>query len=65
MDRDTNNIHYGEYYTPSSTLQGSAREFYNPVAFANLSQQKRVKDNARALFTIRYLITPELFLTQL
>jgi len=57
-DRDTNNIHYGEYYTPSSTLQGSAREFYNPVAFANLSQQKRVKDNARALFTIRYLITP-------
>lgn len=57
-DRDTNNIHYGEYYTPSSTLQGSAREFYNPVAFAHLSQQKRVKDNARALFTIRYLITP-------
>ena len=59
FDRDTNNIHYGEYYTPSGTLQGSARDMYNPVAFANLSQQKRVKDNARALFSIRYTITPK------
>ena len=60
FDRDTNNLYYGEYFTPSSTLQGSARDMYNPVAFAKLSQQKRVKDNARALFSIRYLITPRI-----
>lgn len=63
FDRDTNNISYGDYYTPSSTLQGSARDMYNPVAFANLGQQGRVKDNARALATLRYMITPRVVLT--
>lgn len=42
-DRDTSNIHYGEYFTPYSTLQGNARDAYNPVAFANLGSQNRVK----------------------
>ncbi|HDR67808.1 MAG TPA: SusC/RagA family TonB-linked outer membrane protein, partial [Bacteroidaceae bacterium] len=59
-DRDTSNIHYGEYFTPLTTLQGSARDAYNPVAFANLGSQKRFKDNARALFSVRYFITPRL-----
>jgi TonB-linked SusC/RagA family outer membrane protein len=59
-DRDTANVHYGEYFTPSSTLQGSARDAYNPVAFANLGSQHRYKDNARALFTGKYYITPQL-----
>jgi TonB-linked SusC/RagA family outer membrane protein len=59
-DRDTANVHYGEYFTPSSTLQGSARDAYNPVAFANLGSQHRYKDNARALFTGKYYITPHL-----
>jgi TonB-linked SusC/RagA family outer membrane protein len=62
FDRDTSNISYGEYFTPTSTLQGSARDVYNPVAFAKLGSQKRFKDNARALFSIRYLITQRLIL---
>ena len=61
-DRDTNNIHSGEYFTPQGTLQGNARDSYNPVAFAKLGTQKRFRDNARALFTIRYMITPRLIL---
>ncbi len=61
-DRDTSNIHYGDYFTPYSTLQGIARDSYNPVAFANLGKQKRYKDNARALFSLRYYITPRLIL---
>jgi TonB-linked SusC/RagA family outer membrane protein len=60
FDRDTINNHYGEYFTPISTLQGSARDFYNPVAFANLGSQKRFRDNARALFSVRYFITPQI-----
>jgi len=61
-DRDTSNIHYGEYFTPYQTLQGLARDSYNPVAFAKLSKQKRYKDNARALFSLRYYITPRIIL---
>ena len=59
-DRDTENQPSGEYFTPISTLQGSARDAYNPVAFANLGKQNRLKDNARALFSARYYITPNL-----
>jgi TonB-linked SusC/RagA family outer membrane protein len=59
-DRDTNNISSGEYLTPTGTLQGTARESYNPVAFANLGKQNRVKDNARALFSVKYTILPQL-----
>lgn len=59
-DRDTSNVHYGEYFTPLNTLQGDARNVYNPVAFANLGEQKRYKDNARALFSVRYYVTPQL-----
>lgn len=59
-DRDTSNISYGEYFTPSSTLQGNARDYYNPVAFANLGTQKRYRDNARALFSVKYNILPRL-----
>ena len=61
-DRDTANVVSEEYFTPSNTLQGSARDTYNPVAFANLGKQHRYKDNARALFTVRYYITPKLIL---
>ncbi|MGC9341398.1 MAG: SusC/RagA family TonB-linked outer membrane protein [Bacteroidales bacterium] len=59
-DRDTSNISYGEYFTPAYTLQGSARDYYNPVAFANLGTQKRYRDNARALFSVKYNILPRL-----
>jgi TonB-linked SusC/RagA family outer membrane protein len=61
-DRDTNNVISGEYFTPVSTLQGTARDVYNPVAFAKLGSQKRYKDNARALFSIKYNILPRLIL---
>ncbi|MBL7111202.1 MAG: SusC/RagA family TonB-linked outer membrane protein [Bacteroidales bacterium] len=61
-DRDTSNIHYGEYFTPYETLQGNAKDIYNPVAFARLGSQNRLKDNARALFSLRYNITPRLIL---
>ncbi|MFY9151975.1 MAG: SusC/RagA family TonB-linked outer membrane protein [Prolixibacteraceae bacterium] len=60
FDRDTSNISYGDYFTPSNTLQGNADYMYNPVAFANLGVNKQLKDNARALFTIRYNILPSL-----
>jgi len=61
-DRDTANQHFGEYFIPQNTLQGNARDVYNPVAFADLGKQHRFKDNARALFTLRYMITPRLIL---
>ncbi|HCE58482.1 MAG TPA: SusC/RagA family TonB-linked outer membrane protein [Prolixibacteraceae bacterium] len=60
-ERDTlNNVYEDTYFTPASTLQGNAREYYNPVAFANLATQKRFKDNARALFSAKYSISPTL-----
>ncbi|MBN1927447.1 MAG: SusC/RagA family TonB-linked outer membrane protein [Prolixibacteraceae bacterium] len=62
FDRDSLNNFTGEYFTPSSTLQGTAREVYNPVAFANLGEHKRIKDNARALFSLRYIIAEGLTL---
>lgn len=46
--RDTNNIAYDEYFTPTQTLQGSASDIPNPVAFARLGHQKIYKDNVRA-----------------
>lgn len=60
FERDTNNVSYGNYFTPLSTLQGNARDNYNPVAFANLATQKRYRDNARALFSAKYQMTPQL-----
>jgi len=59
-ERDTLNNIYDAYFTPTSTLQGSARDYYNPVAFANLGTQQRYKDNARALFSAKYAITSAL-----
>jgi TonB-linked SusC/RagA family outer membrane protein len=58
-DLDTLGVSNGEYFTPVNTLQGSARDNYNPVAFANLGTQKRFKDNARALFSVKYNITQQ------
>lgn len=58
FDRDTSNISYGEYFTPQSTLQGTAESVYNPVAFANLGINKQLKDNARALFSIKWDVLP-------
>ena len=52
--RDTLNQSYGDYYTPQKTMQSDAKGNYNPVAFANLGQNKQLKDNARALFSVKY-----------
>jgi TonB-linked SusC/RagA family outer membrane protein len=60
MYRDTNNVSYGEYFTPIQTLQASARDNYNPVSFATLGQNRQLKDNARALFTVRYNVLENL-----
>jgi TonB-linked SusC/RagA family outer membrane protein len=62
FDRDTlNTFTPGDYFTPQSTLQGNAGTGnYNPVAFANLGINHQLKDNARALFTTRYSIMPNL-----
>ncbi|MGE5395045.1 MAG: SusC/RagA family TonB-linked outer membrane protein [Candidatus Saccharibacteria bacterium] len=61
MFRDTTNTSYGDYFTPESTIQGNAGTGnYNPVAFANLGQNHQLKDNARALFTIKYNIKDNL-----
>jgi TonB-linked SusC/RagA family outer membrane protein len=59
FERDTNNIPTSQYFT-GSTLQGSSTDVYNPVAFAKLGTNNTIKDNARALFNIRYLILPGL-----
>ena len=59
-DLDTLGNSTGAYFTPSSTLQGTARDNYNPVAFVNLGTQKRFKDNARALFSAKWSITPKI-----
>jgi len=59
-ERDTLNNVYDTYFTPATTLQGTARDSYNPVAFVNLATQNRIKDNARALFNARYAITQRL-----
>ena len=58
--RDTNNIAYKEYFTPTETLQGTAEEMVNPVAFAKLSKQKKFQDNVRAGFNLTYRIIPQL-----
>lgn len=59
-DLDTLGNSTGEYFTPLSTLQGTSKDNYNPVAFAKLGTQKRFKDNARALFSAKWSITPQL-----
>ena len=61
FDRDTlNQYTAGDYFTPLNTLQGNASDVYNPVAFANLGINHQLKDNARALFSLRYNILPNL-----
>jgi TonB-linked SusC/RagA family outer membrane protein len=55
--RDTSNIPYEEYFTPTSTLQGNADQIVNPVAFANLATHKRFQDNLRAGFNLDYRIS--------
>ncbi len=60
-DLDTLGNNTGSYFTPFATLQGNSRDYYNPVAFAKLGKQHRYKDNARALFTAKYSITPRFF----
>jgi len=58
--RDTNNVAYEEYFTPTTTLQGTAAELVNPVAFVNLAEHKRYKDNLRAGFNLVYNINSKL-----
>lgn len=58
FDRDTSNIVSKDYFIPLETLQGPASNVYNPVAFANLGINKQLKDNARALFSVRYNVLP-------
>jgi TonB-linked SusC/RagA family outer membrane protein len=59
--RDTNNIPTNQYFN-GSTLQGSSTDVYNPVAFANLGVNNKIKDNARALFSVKYFLIPELII---
>lgn len=59
--RDTNNIPTNQYFN-DETLQGSSTDVYNPVAFANLGVNNKIKDNARALFSIKYFVVPELII---
>ena len=54
MFRDTSNIVYDEFFIPRQTLQAEAKDNYNPVAFGTLGQNKQSKDNARALFSLKY-----------
>jgi TonB-linked SusC/RagA family outer membrane protein len=56
-ERDTANNILGNYFTPAYTIQGNAKDMYNPVAFANLGQHNRTQDNSRASFDIKYQVT--------
>lgn len=53
-DRDSDNVASADFFTPLNTLQGTASSVYNPVAAATLGINKQYRDNARALFSIRY-----------
>ena len=59
-ERDTSNNILGNYFTPANTLQGNAKDMYNPVAFANLGQHNRTRDDTRASFNIKYQIAKNL-----
>ena len=59
-DRDTNNVPSNEFFTPMNTLQGPATSNPNPVAHVMLATRKTYRDNARALFTARWNITPQI-----
>lgn len=61
--RDTLNNVYDRYFTPRNTLQGKASDVYNPVAYVNLGKQNTIKDNTRALFTLRYNVSHNLKLS--
>lgn len=61
--RDSLNNVYDKYFTPRTTLQGKASDVYNPVAYVNMAKQNKIKDNTRALFTLRYKILPVLTLS--
>ena len=58
--RDTSNIPYEEYFTPQTTLQGTAAQIVNPVAFAELSKHKRYQDNLRAGFNLDYRLSDKI-----
>lgn len=60
-DRDTSDNASSQYFK-EHTLQGSPTDVYNPLAFVNLGVNNKIKDNARALFSIKYSILPELIL---
>lgn len=59
-ERDTANNILGNYFTPSNTIQGTAKNMYNPVAFADLGKHNRTQDNTRALFNLKYQILKNL-----
>jgi TonB-linked SusC/RagA family outer membrane protein len=61
-ERDTANNVLSDFFTPASTLQGNAKDVYNPVAFAELATHKRYQDNTRTLFNLRYNLTEQLIL---
>jgi hypothetical protein len=69
LDRDTLDNTHGKYLTPIENLQGGGMyslddEYftYNPVAFVEYGVNKKIKDNTRALFSIKYTIVPSLIL---
>jgi TonB-linked SusC/RagA family outer membrane protein len=51
-----------EQYFNDATMQGTSSDVYNPVALAKLGTNNTIKDNARALFSVKYSIMPNLFL---
>jgi TonB-linked SusC/RagA family outer membrane protein len=51
-----------DQYFNETTLQGGPSSVYNPIALAKLATNNRIRDNARALFNLRYVIIPGLVL---
>ncbi|MCK4747231.1 MAG: TonB-dependent receptor plug domain-containing protein, partial [Bacteroidales bacterium] len=59
-ERDTAGNALDDYFIPSSTVQGSADDIYNPVAFGEYSKRKEYKYNYRALFGLNWRIIDNL-----
>jgi len=54
FERDTLNNVSDIYFTPPSTIQGNSDWMYNPVAFSDLGNLSRIRNNTRASVNLRY-----------
>ncbi|MEN8155842.1 MAG: SusC/RagA family TonB-linked outer membrane protein [Bacteroidota bacterium] len=59
-ERDSAGNALEDFFIPRSTIQGTAQQLYNPVAYLEHSKRKEIKHNYRALFGLNWRITEHL-----